>query len=325
MPVIRSVLSLAIFKLFAAASAAHAKSVSEYEQTVDLVSPARCDLVQDRLKHCRIPEMTIEAPVPASTLVPFRSMARVVVTGNCSTTYRLVISLKPDAEMAVESPILRNQDIRLASRNRRALTKVLITDVSPWTSLAGFDSSCRSQLELRLNEPDWNTSEEAKEFLESLRMKLERVRDEHATISSLLSASSTMLALKTVAEQLDRRLSEQDAARIFQDPSSVAALLDRLRESRTTGLSREELLALDRLAEWLDASSSQRSSVGKSFSELFGAEERRVIDKLVSSLGDVEGSRAKLERFSAEIHALESELSIAAQLAEQAFPQESSP
>jgi hypothetical protein len=329
MPVIRSKVSIAIFALAATGNLARFATASEPassgRRTIDLISPANCILANDRLKNCRFPETAIDAPAQPGSLTPFRTVGKILVTGNCSTDFPVSISLKPDGERPVEASALRGAEVRITARGQRAITQLTVADASPWTSVAGFDGSCRSQLELRLNEPDWDTREQAHEFLESLQLRIDRIRDEHATLSALLSAYSTMLALKTIAEQLDRRLGEQDLARIFQDPAAFAALLDQLRATTSLKLSRDELRAIDRLAEWLEGSSSRSTTVGKSFSDLFGAAERQVIEKLVSSLGDVEKSRTKLERLATEIHELELELAHAAQLAEQAFPQEARP
>ena len=122
---------------------------------VEVVSPALCQSQNGHLRNCQAAAVTLDAPASMAP-APLHTDVQLKFTGNCSSQFPIARILQADAEpSAFFDSLFPKQQLSLRRLDRGPIAKLVITDAYPtWTSLANYDQSCRSWLEITFNLAD---------------------------------------------------------------------------------------------------------------------------------------------------------------------------
>ena len=145
-----------------------------FEVTKDLISPANCALSASRLRNCVFPSVHW-TPTTFPTAVPMRTTVLTQVSGNCSTQFPLEVTFQAPGMSDTAMPFLSNRSLKLRRTAGQEFSDITFIDLSPWTSTATFDQSCRVSLRITFNDIDADSNNDAVAIL--ARLEHERAED----------------------------------------------------------------------------------------------------------------------------------------------------
>jgi hypothetical protein len=194
---------------------------------------------------CRIDPVSLTTPA-MDTAVPLRTALRSVVVGNCSTQYPLEAKAEAAGAATVTLPYLLSTEVMLRAQNGTPLTALTFSDNSAWTSAAVLDGSCRITLEVRWNEVDVSSTEEAQALMGQIDTELNTAKAQRDRMRELMLYQKAYALMRSLAQHFQNELSngtmqELRAAALESAPALESMILG------CDSLSIEERLGLLRL------------------------------------------------------------------------------
>ncbi|QQR45748.1 hypothetical protein JKA73_06350 [Myxococcus xanthus] len=212
---------------------------------IDLISPFRCELRFNRLMNCQINPVTLTTPI-AESAVPLRTSLRTVVSGNCSTQYRLEAKAETVGAAAAIIPYLRNTEILLRGPVGAPVGEFTLSDNSTWTGMAVLDASCLIKLEVRWNEADVSSTEEAQALIVTIDADIAAASTQADRLEELMLYQQAYAFMHSLADRFRVELSNETmqelrAAALESGPALESMIL------ACADLTFEERLALLRM------------------------------------------------------------------------------
>lgn len=254
-----------------------------YTTNADLVSPSACTLSSGRLLSCAIATRTLDGLPMTSTAVPLRTTVTAVKSGNCSTQYPLELALSADGADSVTFQYISGGSTTIRRHDGQPIPRVTVTDTSPWTRFANFDSSCRIGLSIVSNEPDVNSKADAQEIIAALTADVvakTAIRDRYQQLSlyhrafqfSQSVANNFLVELTNESIQQLRSLANDASA-------AIASLMSSCGDTSITDGDRQNLLLLYMSLPALGHRSDWQTNAGepKTLADFLGPSQAEVL------------------------------------------------
>jgi hypothetical protein len=303
----RSSLPLGLFCIVVGLSACAARG-AEPEPTrralvssLDLLSAATCPPRNGRLVSCQIPTRELDFP-GFDTAVPLRTTFTAEVTGNCTTQFPLEIDLATAGEPSVRLRYLRDSTAVLRHGDGQAISRVTLSDPSPWTKVAALDASCAVTLSMAPNELDVDTREAAQALIAGLEADLAEKTRQRERLRQLTLFSEAYGFMKVVAESFHTQLTNDQMQELRSSALASNATLEKLILECSGDVTVDQRLDLLRLHSALGVLGTPEAwnkpdGNRKSISDFLGPESAKILGTVDNLAGRVDG------RLAAEIKA----------------------
>jgi hypothetical protein len=182
--------------------------VTSMEESIELISPARCTVSAGRLTACNIPTRVLMTSI-MDTAVPLRTELRTIVSGKCSTQLPLEVKVQAANAPAAVVPYLRAVEVMLRTQDRAPIPEFTLSDNSSWTRHAALDESCRISLNARWNEVDVASAAEAHDLLDQMTQELVSAKARRDRMHELMLYQAAFQLMRGLTEHFQEELSNE--------------------------------------------------------------------------------------------------------------------
>ncbi len=269
---------------------------------VELVSKNTCKEKDNWLADCKLKQTTVKRLSVSNSLIPFRSLVKVEVDGDCACQFpvRIEITSVGQAEKFEVSP-LEEKEHHLKLKSKLPLANLEISQTKAWKQIAVFDKSCKSTLAIFPDEPDFASKEEVTKHLPIVKKQFNDLQRSKKLVSELIAHRTSFSLIWSVARLLNERGRSPTLEEIKTKAETGLSALKKLRENGNS-LSDVETETIAKIEDWLESlADSKKLPSPREFSDYFSEEERATLTRLAGLSRNEDSLPEELRKVNTEL------------------------